>query len=263
MTPAAKSSGPAGQSARWLSPLLERVRPAVPDRMNIDEILPRVLVCTVATECGEGLIRLQRTCEKFEIDLKVFGRGKSWRGLGWRQRMLYWNLWRYLLKYDYVLFVDAYDTIVTCPLSEIMSKFLRMDTKLLFAAEVVSFPLAPEQYPPAVSPYPYKYLNAGGFIGEMRYVARLMTQLRVYLFEDDYYDQLGYAEAFVSGRTAITLDYACEIFQCLFFAPDDIEIRGGRITNRVTGSEPCIIHGNGEVDLTRVTHFVLDGEDRG
>lgn len=218
---------------------------------------PKVLVCTVATSRQPGLVSLERSCHKFGLDLTIFGTQMSWRGLGWRQRVLYWNLWRRCLAYDYVLFVDGYDCIVASPLEEIMQKYFTMKTPLLFGAEVLSHPLPAERYPASGVTHRYNYLNAGGFIGEMGYVLRLMTRLGIFRLPNDYYDQQRYAEAFVSGRTRITLDHDGEIFQCLFFASDDLEVRGERLANRRTSSTPCIIHGNGGTDLAWVRQFVL------
>lgn len=233
-------------------------QPIGPGEASCDELLQRVLVCTVATQSKDGLILLQKSCEKFKIELKIFGWGQTWKGLGWRQRVLYQSLRRYRLKYNYVLFVDGYDCIFLYPLKEIMSKFLSLNTRLLFGAEVVSHPLAPQCYPPSPAPGRYRYLNAGGFIGEIKYVLELMSRLGIPKMKDDFYDQLRYAEAFVSGQTEITLDYQSDIFQCLFFASNDLEIREQRIVNRVTGSMPCIIHGNGGTDLTWATDFVFN-----
>lgn len=204
-----------------------------------------MLVCTVATERTQGLATLERSCRRSGIALQVFGMGKKWRGFGWRQRTLYWNLVKRCLLYDYALVVDGYDTVFTAPISEIVSKFRDKNARLLFGAEVISHPLPAERYPASTSSYHYRYLNAGGFMGELLYVVQLMTALKVFRLRDDYYDQELYAKAFVGDPDSMALDHDCEIFQCLFFAEGDLVLRDGRPVNTITGRQPCIVHANG------------------
>src|SRR5262249_45344742 len=149
----------------------------------------RVLVCTVATEAGPGLASLRESCARFGIELSVFGMGRPWKGFGWRQRTLYWNLVRRCWRYTHVLFVDGYDTVLASPLDEVLHRYEALRTPLLFGAEIVSHPVPAEAYPAATAAHRYRYLNAGAFIGDLRHVVRVMTALRVFSLRDDFYDQ--------------------------------------------------------------------------
>jgi hypothetical protein len=208
---------------------------------------PRVLVCTVATERNDDLARFEESCRSQGMEPEVFGMGRRWRGFGWRQRVLYRNLVRRRRDYDYVLFMDGYDSIVTAPLSEILQKFREMRTPLLFSAEVVSHPIPPESYPDETADHRYRYLNAGGFLGELRYALQVMTKVRFFLRRFDCSDQALYAQAHLDQRVEIALDHQCQIFQCLFSCKEDVTVKGGRYVNSVTGSTPCVVHANSGV----------------
>ena len=52
------------------------------------------------------------------------------------------------------------------------------------------------------------------------------------------------------------LDYHCQIFQCLHTASGDVALADG-FPNLVTGSRPCIIHGNGHVPMSAYVERAL------
>jgi hypothetical protein len=225
----------------------------------------RVLVCAAATERRSGLGDLEKSCARMQIPLRVFGKGGQWRGFNHSKlKGLYWELEKHHHKYDYVLFTDAFDSLMVSSLDSILQKFLALDTPLLFSAEVNCFPSSPgqkaEDYPEA--PTKYRFLNAGGFIGRVDYLLQLMREWNAVNSADSGIDQQWWAHLYLSGTTQIKLDYFCEIFQCLFMCEDDLEVRSSVIRNRITGSCPCVIHGNGGASLGPAADFILGRTQR-
>src|SRR5262249_1013119 len=102
-----------------------------------------------------------------------------------------------------------------------------------------------------------RFLNAGGIIGRIDYVLRLTEELGALNAGDRGSDQAWWARAYVKHSDRFSLDHHCEIFQCLHSAKADVVLRGGHPVNRVTGSAPCVIHGNGRVVFKPYANRVL------
>jgi hypothetical protein len=219
--------------------------------------LKRVLVCTIATHETEGLAAMKKSCEKCRIPMVLCGWGQEYRGASWRLKILYEQLLQQKRKYDYVLLIDGFDSVFTAGLGEIMRKYAAMNTRFLMSAETNCWPPfgpSPDDYPPA--PTRYRFVNSGGYIGRVDYLIRVMTELGVPEMPDFQSDQHLWADVYVSGKTEMKLDHYCQIFQCLWDAHGDLTYEE-RIYNHLTGSYPCIIHGNGRTDMARVNQVVL------
>jgi lysyl hydroxylase/galactosyltransferase/glucosyltransferase len=222
---------------------------------NID--LTRVLVCTVATQENEGLAFLKESCQKFNIDLKVLGMGQQFRGFGWRLKILHSYLLEHQAAYDILLTIDGYDMLFTTGLEEILEKYINYSTPLLIAAEPKCWPFeypSPDEYPPA--PTHYRYVNAGGYIGDIKYITHLMTKHKVPYLNDWDDDQRFWAWLYVLNVAELKLDHYCQVFQCMNHALEDLVIEN-KLRNQMTGSTPCIVHGNGRNDMRRVISITL------
>ena len=92
----------------------------------------------------------------------------------------------------------------------------------------------------------YKYLNSGNFIGYASDVYKILTRAERENLPNIYDDQLYYSHEFLTGKykDLMSLDYKCEIFQCLAWSYDDVEIVDKRIYNKITKTKPLIAHGN-------------------
>jgi hypothetical protein len=219
--------------------------------------LDRVLVCTVATQENEGLAILKESCRKFKIDLKVLGMGEEFRGFGWRLKTLHSYLLEQQSMYDVLLTIDGYDMLFTTGLEKIIERYLNYSTPLLISAEPECWPFeypSPHQYP--LAPTRYRYVNAGGYIGDIKYITQVMTKHDVPYLNDWDDDQRFWAWMYVLGAAELKLDHYCQIFQCLNHTREDVVI-GKKLRNRVTGSTPCIIHGNGRIDMRRINTLTL------
>ncbi|KAL6433068.1 hypothetical protein ACFW04_006388 [Cataglyphis niger] len=222
-----------------------------------------VLVFTIASNETDGFQRYLRSAEVygFRDNLKILGLGQPWRG----GNVTYYagggykiNLLKKALE-DYrndekkiILFTDSYDVIFLGGLSTIVERFLDTNARILFSAEAFCWPnksLA-IQYPPVSAYLDKQYLNSGGFIG---YASDIYEILKKTSIKDDDDDQLFYTNIYLQDalriRHKIKLDHKSEIFQTLYGAVDDVELKfkeeEAYLVNKVYNTAPLILHGNG------------------
>ncbi|KAJ8667494.1 hypothetical protein QAD02_009157, partial [Eretmocerus hayati] len=226
-----------------------------------------VLVFTVATNETEGFKRYKLSAESYGFgdELQVLGMGKAWTGgdirryAGGGQKI---NLLKKALepfKDDsdkIILFTDSYDVVFMAPLADIVRKFEQWDdARIIFSAEDSCWPdtsLA-SQYP-KVTGRGKRFLNSGGFIGYAKDLYAILESAKI---EDNEDDQLFYTRAYLDSdmrrEHKIKLDHKSEIFQNLYGALSDIELRfkgnEAYIQNIEYNTVPLILHGNGHSKL--------------
>jgi len=158
--------------------------------------------------------------------------------------------------YTHFLYTDAWDTFAVAGPEELAMK---MPDGLLISTERACYPypeLAP-RYP--VSDSPWKYVNGGGWCGEIKAFLRL--------YEDcppttEMNDQVWLTNQFLKlhGEGWVKLDYNCHVFQTLGFCKiGDFEINHVfsdddwyLFKNNEMGSFPLFIHGNGHTPMTEI-----------
>lgn len=163
-------------------------------------------------------------------------------------------------KYTHLCFVDARDVIFLVGPDEVMERYLTLGHPWVYAAEPFIWPpdsFEPDDYPPCDTPY--RYLNGGASIGEVGHMLEqfnLRTDggkaLPTYLPKGE---QGWLATLFLEGHPdAIKLDTGCELFMCLCGSRvgDEpyVTVSPGKVHNRVTGTDPLIVHFNGGDDVT-------------
>ncbi|MBW8687208.1 glycosyltransferase domain-containing protein [Chitinophaga rhizophila] len=229
------------------------------------------VVTAISNKNDLGFFKLKMSCALKGLDLVTLTCDQdAFRNHRMKDRILR----SYLSELDdneIVLFTDGYDAIMLADEDEILEKFDKIGTDLLFSAETCCYPdksLAP-RYPATDSLY--KYLNSGGFIGR----AGLLKQLHeVDLSEVSgnftYSNQYLWSVIYLENQHQMKLDTDCEIF-CTF-SPEITEqalgeaqrgnreayvkyfyewfnehfiISNGRIYNKITGTWPCNAHFNG------------------
>lgn len=201
----------------------------------------------------DKLRRLRASCEKFEIILNVYGRGEFFSFYDSKIDALGRYLNRFKGEYTHALFTDAADSFFLQDLQTIIEKYEKMGSpKLLLSAEKACYPFSElvSKFPDNVGPY--RFLNAGGFIGEIQHILDTISKLKSYYYlnnNDNAHWMMGYSE----GRIDIHMDHQCEIFQTM----SDVEFgkdivfaykKGSmkaKIFNHETQTFPSIIHFNG------------------
>jgi hypothetical protein len=224
----------------------------------------KVLVCTIATKDHPGLQRLRRSCTVHGLDLQVFGKGAPARGSSYyKLKTLYWNLRARRNDFEYIFYTDAFDSLVLSGLDVILKQFKGFATPLLMSAEANCFPvrpgMGPNDYPDA--PTRYRYLNAGGLIANVDYLVSLLESLNVAALDEYESDQAWWIRTYLSNCWQIKLDHCCQIFQCLILAEEDLMIQSGQFVNRLTGSSPCVLHGNGGTPIPTLADLYLEIHD--
>lgn len=203
---------------------------------------------TVATHSARHMPLFLESSARAGLEPVILGNGKRWTGFGMRLSLLRSTLRAMRGRRRVVLFSDAHDSIVLDPAEVILKRFEKMNHPLVFSAEKNCWPDAWKafMYPPASTPW--RFLNAGGFIGEAGAIRERLEQLgsRVPAGLDD---QRWWTNQLLEEPERIRLDTRCEIFQTLWASMGDLEIRR-RIHNRVTGTRPSIVHGNGWTDMS-------------
>lgn len=228
-------------------------------------------VVTVATsaedpwEWGTGIQLLRDSCRRCGHDLEVYGLGEEWTGFGMKLRLMY-----EAIKDDpaerVVLFVDAYDVLFLPAGTEILTRFLAFGAPIVFSAELACWPfedLAGEYPEPAVTDLepvdpriaalrpkpplavPLKYLNSGSYIGYAGAVRDALLELSP---EDEDDDQGLFTRYFLDHPEKVSLDYQASLFHTLFGVGAErfvLESNPLGLRSKITGSHPCLVHGNG------------------
>ncbi|EZA59211.1 Procollagen-lysine,2-oxoglutarate 5-dioxygenase [Ooceraea biroi] len=240
--------------------VIERYRPNKESSRLSDFDVTDVLVFTVASNETDGFRRYLRSVEihGFRDNLNVLGLGETWRGgnmlsLGGGYKV---NLLKKALEKHrndekkIILVTDSYDVIFLGGLSAIVERFLDTGARVLFSAERNCWPdKSLADHYPSVS-RGKRYLNSGGFIGYATDVYEILDTADV-KDEDD--DQLFYTTVYLRSelrmRHKIKLDHKSEIFQNLYGAVADVELRfkgeESYLQNIVYNTVPLVLHGNG------------------
>ncbi|CAJ0606927.1 unnamed protein product [Cylicocyclus nassatus] len=198
---------------------------------------PELIVVTVATEDTDGLRRLLKSAEEFNIKVQVLGMGEEWKGGdtrvaqggGQKIRLLREGLKKYKNREDaIILFVDAYDVVFAAGPLTILERFETHfpGKRILFGAESYCWPdesLAVD-YP--LVGFGKRFLNSGLFLGYAKDFYKMITLREV---KDDEDDQLYYTKIYLDedlrDELQIGLDSASRIFQNLNGVTDDVEIQ--------------------------------------
>jgi len=239
-------------------------------------------ILTLATQYesprGRGHLGfLQESCKRLGLNVSVLGFGERWTGGGMAMRLVKEAI-ADETEDTIVLVVDAFDVLVLAGWDEILEKLTQFSTPIVFSAEKGCWPdkeLSTVYPPPPLLPQlsdsespktseqdgplsPYRYLNAGGYIGYAGALREAIQELSPR--DDDRSDQRHYTRYFLDHPDKVSLDYRATIFQTLFdVAPDDVAFDATeptRVINRLTGTRPCILHGNGRgLPKEKLYHF--------
>lgn len=191
---------------------------------------------------------LTESCSRHNIELRPHGVGQPFAD--WRSMLVRYTLphMRELSGdgFSHVLYVDGVDTMFVAGLDEIIAKFLRIFRRnggsrcLMSADRDIPIGIRPDKWE-GYGIDPWRYLNAGAYIAEIKFMVKLWEDLeRVFEQEGNYqrWLELSWPIDFLS------LDYHCEIFQSMDGHPSVIP-NGNRVLNAVTGNWPCVLHFRG------------------
>ncbi len=154
-------------------------------------------------------------------------------------------------RYTHFLFCDSYDILFAAGWDEIMMKFERLNSPIVFGAESYPWPKTEQAvlYPP--TEHRCKYLNAGFWMGTAQAALAFLEDIEKVAAKREQCDQGIAVDAFLSKRHPIVLDTACSLlFCCNINSLDFLELTPGkRPMTRDTMEQPCLFHGNGNSPL--------------
>ena len=190
---------------------------------------------------------LRQSCADHGIELHEYGVGRPWPGMcvGKITEPLAFLKTR---TEKYALFTDGEDSFIVNDEDHIIGEFEANVSRwrpILISAEKNCYPdpeLA-EQYPE--SPTPWKYINAGGWMGKREALIMALGELQDSPFFGVSDDQLCWHHWFLRYRYLADLDSGCEVFQTM--AGTDEFIPPGM--NTLTLSCPSVIHFNGRTGM--------------
>ena len=214
---------------------------------KIEEI-NNLKIITVATHNKEPLQRFKESCEIYNLDYKILGLNQEWKGGNMKQGMgggMKINLLRDdLINYnddDIIFFTDSYDTIFLTNSDEILEKYYKFNSDIVFSGEETCWPDKNLSKIFEDTNYKYKYINSGGFIGKVSSIKLLLSKE----LKDNYDDQLYIHMRYEEFKDIIKIDYTSEIFQTSTFSDIEIQYNKNRIINKLYKTSPCHLHGNG------------------
>jgi len=194
------------------------------------------------------LEKLTYTCEALDIDLVTYGHHEFFSFYDSKIVKMGMLLNNFKDKYTHCLYTDTADSLFLTGMDEIITKYLKFNSKLVVSGERNCHPFGhlADKFPQA--PTSYRFMNPGNFIGEIEYMLFVINQLKAFRhLQTD--DQGHWAEAYLAGRIPeLTIDHQCELFQTMSDRELGIDVEilpNGRVRNIETKSYPCIIHFNG------------------
>ncbi len=200
-------------------------------------------VYTYATHRDRYFDSLMHSCDKVNIRPVVKGMGDKWKGFVVRHNELL-RFMKTLRDDDIVINIDGFDTIVLCPLNEIIQKFKSMDCKALFSQTSDNGNMLQKYIQWKLGFHGMK-VNAGMFMG---YVSK-MKEILSKVVKSTHADDQMVINSFVHDDPEIKIDTEYDIF---------CNISNHSYTNVVDGTlhykdkTPCILSAPGCVNLNGI-----------
>lgn len=213
----------------------------------------KVKVITVATYAASGLDMLKKSMRYHKADYTVLCQGEQWKGFGMKIIRTAEYLKTLPSDYTHFIFVDAYDVAFVRSVDRVMRVYnLLFKDQIVFSTEKACWPdvSLTDQYP--LCEGPWRFLNSGTYMAPIKQFLELIDNNPVQMHDDD---QLYFSKLFLQGK--LVLDTKCEMFQSIAFADKkDFAYDWPGFRNRLTGSSPAIIHGNGRTPMDKIYELI-------
>lgn len=188
---------------------------------------------------------LQDSCKRVGIKLHPFGEGKQWNG-NWEAKLVEFEKYLRGVEEPYVMMIDGDDSLMVRGAAAILAEFNSYKAPVLLAANKKPWPQTVEcfNFPRTDG---YSYPNAGGVIG---YTIRVWEAVAYILnhadaIMDTRSDQEGWVREYLRLNNTVGIDHWCKIFQNMSAGGDEDVRVPSLVYNRVTDSNPCVIHFGG------------------
>lgn len=188
---------------------------------------------------------LKHSADRFGVNFEVtVDKRFDWEG--WLAIETMKSLFAAMSRDEIVFFTDLWDTFLCCGAEEIERKFLAFGVPTVFSCEIASGPRPPKEGTYPASPTRWRYLNGGGCITR---AGPFLDMITASDFRPAWaiWGQMAFSDWFSRHTDTMELDYHCHIFQTLLCCPPKaLGSVDGRVRNWETGSQPCLVHGNGK-----------------
>lgn len=222
---------------------------------------PQVHIVIIATDPNRADQVLASIARKKGYVVHMRGLGEPWTGYEVKLRHTLAQA-KQLKPDDVLIHLDAFDTYVLADAEEVLRKFKKMDANIVVSTEVNLAPnhefenirpLMDYMYPTA--PNRFRWINSGTYMGYAGAIVNLLS-MEAPNFHCDMPtgDKTNYSDDQRCFHTLflrhgksynIKLDYNQDIFHCMW-GVEQHSIEPQRRLHSETGSNPCILHGNGQ-----------------
>ena len=197
---------------------------------------------------------LKRSAQYHGIDLTVLGLGKPYHGNGTKITLVREFL-ASMEPEEVLVYTDAWDSLFVAPETRFREKFAEFKRPIVFGAEqnlgvrgndvLWTWQFMPTYLRYPSSPTPYRFLNAGGFMGEAKSLLDLFDQVPIEANTPS--DQTVFTQHYARNPDLLDLDRHQEIFACNggragLEDSDYTVLPDGDILNEITKTHPCIVH---------------------
>jgi len=223
---------------------------------------------------------LMKSCKKFGIDLWIIGQGTEKFDLATKINIIQSHL-KNLNGDDFILMLDFRDTIIFETGENIMKKFLEINAKILFGAEIFCYPASCIAKHFQENGHKSRFLNSGACIARVKdfrqFIDDAIVLKQKLANKNSYYmdlvkpsidengllsmsgtypgedDQLIYQLLYITNEYDIKLDYENKIFQNLQLMSkwDDekttyfdvtYDYKNKKVKNRLYNTYPSVFH---------------------
>lgn len=150
--------------------------------------------------------------------------------------------------YTHFIYTDAWDTFALKADLPIINGFL-------ISAERNCYPYAElaDKYPDVSSPF--KYVNGGGWGGEISAFLKLYESL---VPTNEMNDQVWLTERYLHFKDSdwVKLDVNCEVFQTIGFCEEERDFNLTQGLNKITNTYPVFWHGNGHTPMKNIYNLI-------
>lgn len=163
---------------------------------------------------------------------------------------------------DIVIFTDAYDVVFVRPIDEMVREYLKFGSDIVISGEKNCYPdksRAPD-YPLSDETGPYKYLNAGAYIGRVRAIKWLFSSHYWRLRESDqrFWTSLYLRHRGLGCGPTITIDSHSRLFQSMNAdGPQKVPYSLGSFQNTETGTSAYLLHFAGPYKPYIIVYYLL------
>jgi hypothetical protein len=207
---------------------------------------------------------LLKSLENKNYDYSFIGHNTKFINFGSKLRAVQDYIQYYLdFTYTHVLVLDAYDLILLKNNEDLIFKYLNNfnENDIVFSAETNCYPDKDlENVYPKKDEY-FRFLNAGSWIAPIKTYKGFRGINRLFngtLISEKINDQRYFTNIFLNSND-IVLDYNCILFQTLYNINKNYLIieNNKKLYNTYSDSYPCVLHGNGKIDMTEYINELI------